>query len=100
MLNNEKGDRARIQSFELWAYRRLLRINWTEKRSNKSVLDEIGETKRLVNEIEQQKLQLIGHVMSSGVARSLLLGGAKRKRSEHIWGPGAWPRKNFWRPRP
>ena len=38
-------------------------ISWTEKRSNKSVLDEIGETKRLVHEIEQQKLQFMGHIM-------------------------------------
>ena len=37
----KKGDRARIQSLELWAYRRFLRISWTEKRSNKSVLDKI-----------------------------------------------------------
>ena len=59
MLGNDKSDTTRIQSFEVWAYKRLLRISWTEKRSNKNVLDEIGETKGLVNEIEKQKLQFI-----------------------------------------
>ena len=70
----KKGDRARIQSFELWAHRRLLRISWTEKRSNKSVLDEIGETKGLVNEIEQLKLHFIGHIMRHMHRYDLLTG--------------------------
>ena len=48
----KKSDRARIQSFELSAYRRLLTISWMDERSNKSVLNEIGETKGLVNELE------------------------------------------------
>ena len=39
----KKNDRARIHSFEIWAYRRLLRVSLTEKRPNKSVLEEIGE---------------------------------------------------------
>ena len=53
---NEK-DRARIHSFEIWAYRR---VSWTEKRSCKSVLEEIEEFKGLDNQIEQQKLQFVG----------------------------------------
>ena len=69
-------------SFELWAYRRLLRISWTEKRSNKSVHDEIGETKGIVNEIEQQKLQFIGHIMRQRwIENDLLTGMVFGKRS-------------------
>ena len=78
----KKSDRARIQSFELWAYRRLLRISWTEKRSHKSVLDEIGENKGLVNEIEQQKLQFMGHIMRHRcIENDLLTGMVFGKRS-------------------
>ena len=73
---------ARIQSFELWAYRRFLRISWTEKRSNKSVFDEIGETKGLVNEIEQQKLHFMGHIMRHRcIENDLLIGMVFGKRS-------------------
>ena len=71
----KKSDRARIQSFELWAYKRFLRISWMEKRSNRSVLDEIGETKGLVNEIEKQKLQFMGHIMRHRCMENDLLTG-------------------------
>ena len=78
----KKGDRALKQSLELWAYRRLLIISWMEKRSNKSVLDEIGETKGFVNEIEQQKLQFMGHIMRHRcIENDLLTGIVFGKRS-------------------
>ena len=57
----KKSDRARIQSFGI--YIKLLTINWTVKRSNKSGLEVIGEFKRLVDEIEQRKLQFMGHII-------------------------------------
>ena len=79
----KKGDRALKQSLELWAYRILLIISWMEKRSNKSVLDEIGETKGFVNEIEQQKLQFMGHIMRHRcIENDLLTGIAFGKRSQ------------------
>ena len=56
----KKNDRARVHSFEIWAYRRLLRVSWTEKRSNESILEEIGEYKGLVNQIEQQSSSSLG----------------------------------------
>ena len=71
----KKNDRSRIHSFEIWAYRRLLRVSWTEKRSNKSVLEEIGEYKGLFNQIEQQKLQFIGHIMRHRCIENDLLTG-------------------------
>ena len=55
---------------------------WTEKRSNKSVLDEIREFKGLVNEIEQQKLHFMGHIMRhTCIENDLLTGILFGKRS-------------------
>ena len=78
----KKNDRARIRSFEIWAYRRLLRVSWTEKRSNESILEEIGEYKGLVDQIGQQKLQFIGHIMRHRcIENDLLTGMVFGKRS-------------------
>ena len=71
----KKKDRARIRSFKMWAYRRLLRVSWTEKRSNESVREEVGEYKELVNQIEQQKLQVLGHIMRHRCIENDLLTG-------------------------
>ena len=60
MLGHKKGDRAGIQSVEIWAYRRLLRISWSEKRSNESVLEEIGEFKGLFHQLGHGISNLLG----------------------------------------
>ena len=70
-----KNERARIHSFKIWAYRNLLRVSRREKRSNKSVLEEIGEYKGLVDQIEQKKLQFIGHIMRHRCIENDLLTG-------------------------
>ena len=57
----EKTDRAGIHSFQLRAYGRLSRITFTEKRSNKCVLDEISEMKDLLTKKERQKRHFMGH---------------------------------------
>ena len=71
----KKNDRARIHSFEIWVYRRLLRVSWTEKRSKERIPEEIGEYKGLVNQIEKQKLQFIGHIMRQRCIENDLLTG-------------------------
>ena len=77
----KENDRARIYSFEIWVYRRLLRVTRTDKRSNKSILEEIGEYKGLVNQIDQ-KLQFIGHIMRHRcIENDLLTGMVFGKRS-------------------
>ena len=71
----KKSDRVRMHSIKIWAYRRLLRVSWIEKISSKSVLEEIREYKGLVNQIEQQKLQFMGHIMRHRCIENDLLTG-------------------------
>ena len=58
----KKGDERRIQAAEMWLYRRMLRISWTEKRTNDSVLAEVGNTTQLLKEINKRKLKYVGHI--------------------------------------
>ena len=59
----KKAERKRIDAFELWCWRRLLRIPWTERRSNQSVLKEISPKYSLEGLILKLKLQYFGHLM-------------------------------------
>ena len=56
-----KADQDRINAFEMWCWRRMLRIPWTAKRTNLSILKEIG-TKRLLDKINQYTLSYFGHI--------------------------------------
>ena len=62
-----KAERRRIDSFELWCWRRLLRIPWTARRTNKSVIEDIKATNPLEAPIKKQQLGLsyFGHIMRS-----------------------------------
>ena len=79
-----KAERRRIDSFELWCWRRLLRIPWTARRTNKSVIDEIKTTNPLEALIKKQQLSYFGHIMRSenSLEKSMMLGmgGGARKR--------------------
>ena len=58
-----KAERRRNDSFELWCWRRLLRIPWTARRTNKSVIEEIKATNPLETLIKKQQLSYFGHIM-------------------------------------
>ena len=58
-----KAERQRIDAFELWCWRRLLRVSWTARRSNKSMLKEIGPEYSLEGLMWKQKLQYFGHLI-------------------------------------
>ncbi|KAK9401110.1 Reverse transcriptase domain-containing protein [Crotalus adamanteus] len=58
-----KAERQRIEAFELWCWRRLLRVPWTAKRSNQSVLEEIKPDCSLEGQILKLKLKYFGHLM-------------------------------------
>ena len=58
----KKADENRVEAAEMWFYRRLLRISWTERRSNESILQELGRSRMLLSEINRRKLSYIGHV--------------------------------------
>ena len=72
----KKADRQRIDAFELWCWRRLLRVPWTARRSNQSILKEISPEYSLEGLILKLKLQYFGHLMSrtDSLEKTLVLG--------------------------
>ena len=74
----------RIDAFELWCWIRLLRVPWTARRSNQSILKEISPESYLEGMMRKQKLQYFGHLMRrvDSLEKSLMLGGigGRRKR--------------------
>lgn len=71
-----KAERRRIDAFELWCWRKLLRVPWTAKRTNKSILQEINPGCSLEGQILRQKLKYFGHIMRSHLSleKTLMLG--------------------------
>ena len=79
----KKAQCQRIDSFELWYWRRLLRVPWTTRRSNQSILKEIGPENSL--EGLKLKLQFFGHLMqrTDSLEKTMMLGkteGRRRRR--------------------
>ena len=62
----KKTERRRIDAFELWCWRRLLRVPWTARRSNQSILKENGPEYSLEGLMLKLKLQYFGHLMRRG----------------------------------
>ena len=80
----KKAECRRINAFELWCWRRLLRVPWTERRSNQSILKEIGPGCSLEGLMLKLKLQYFGHLMwtSDSLEKTLLMGkieGGRRR---------------------
>ena len=73
----KKAERRRIDAFELWCWRRLLRVPWTSRRSNKSILKEISSRCSLEGMMLKLKLQYFGHLMwrVDSLEKTLMLGG-------------------------
>ena len=59
----KKAEHWRIDAFKLWSWRRLLRVSWTERRSNQSILKEINPEYSLEGLMLKLKLQYFGHLM-------------------------------------
>ena len=57
------ADRKRLNAFEMDMYRRMLRISWTEHRTNNSILEELEPARRFLAEVKRRKLQYFGHVV-------------------------------------
>ena len=79
----KKAECRRIEAFELWCWRRLLRVPWTAKRSNQSILKEINPGCSLEEMMLKLKLQYFGHLMRrvDSLEKTLMLGGlGGRKR--------------------
>ena len=87
----KKAERRKIVDFELWCWRRLLRVPWTAMRSNQSILKEISPRCSLEGLMLKLKLQYFGHLMRrvDSLQKALMLGGIggsrKRGRQRMRW---------------
>ena len=87
----KKAERWRIDAFELWCWRRLLRVPWTARRSNQSILKEINPEYSLEGLMLKQKLQYFGHLMwrTDSLEKTLMLGKIEGRRKR-------WQQKVRW----
>ena len=78
----KKAERRRIDAFELWCWRRLLRVPWTARRFNQSILKEISPRISLEGMMLKLKLQYFGYLMQrvDSLEKSLMLGGIRGRR--------------------
>ena len=84
-----KAEHGRIDAFELWFWRRLLRVPWTASRSNQSMLKEISPECSLEGLMLKLKLQYFGQLMwrADSLEKTLMLGGieSRRRRGQQTW---------------
>ena len=78
----KKAEHQRIDAFELWCWRRLLRVPWTARRSNQSILKEISPEYSLEGLMLKLKLQYFGHLIqrTDSLEKTLMLGKAEGRR--------------------
>ena len=88
-LDQEKAKGWRIDAFEVWCWRRLLRVPWTARRSKQSILKEINSEHSLKGLMLQLKLQYFAYLMqrTDSLEKTLMLGKieGRRKRDERVW---------------
>ena len=85
----KKAEHQKIDAFELWCWRRLLRVPWTARRSNQSILEEISPGCSLEEMMLKLKLQYFGHLMrrADSLEKNLMLGkieGGRRKGQQRM----------------
>ena len=80
----KKAECRRIDAFELWCWRRLLRVSWTARRSNQQILKEINFEYSLVGLMLKLKLQYFGHLMqrTDSFEKTLMLGNIEGRRRD------------------
>ena len=86
----KKAEHRRIDAFELWCWRRLLRVPWIARRSNQSILKETSPGCSLEGLMLRLKLQYFGHLMwrADSLEKTLILGGIgdrRRRGQQKIW---------------
>ena len=83
----KKVEHRRLDTFELWCWRRLLRVPWTSRRSNQSILKEISPEYSLEGLIVKLKLQYFGHLMrrTDSLEKTLMLGKIEGRRRGRQW---------------
>ena len=87
----KKAERRRIDAFELWCWRRLLRVSWTARRSNQSILKEISPGCSLKGLLLKLKLQYFGHLLRrpDSFEKTLMLGKIEGRRTRQ-WQRMRW----------
>ena len=88
----KKAELRRIDAFELWCWKRLLRVPWTERRSNQSILNEISPEYSLKGLMLKLKLQYFGHLMwrADSFEKTLMLGMIEGRREGDDRGWDGW----------
>ena len=88
----EKAEHRRIDAFKLWCWRRLLRVPWTARRFNQSILKEISPGYSLEGLILKLKLQYFGHLIwrVDSLEKTLMLGGIGAGGQGDDWGWDGW----------
>ena len=88
----KKAEHQRIDAFELWCRRRLLRVPWTARRSNQSILKEISPEYSLEGLMLKLKLQYFAHLLqrTDSLEKTLMLGRFKTGREGDDRGPDGW----------
>ena len=78
----KKAECQRIDAFDLWRWRRLLRVPWTARRSNQAILKEISPEDSLEGQMLKLKLQYLGHLMrrADSLEKTLMLGKIESRR--------------------
>ena len=82
MWRKKKTEHQRIDAFKLWCWRRLLRVPWTARRSNQSILKEISAEYSLEGQMLKLKLQYFGHLvqMADSFEKTVMLGETEGRR--------------------
>ncbi|VEN45210.1 unnamed protein product [Callosobruchus maculatus] len=86
----KKADRARIDAFETWTWRRMLRIPYTAHRTNVSILDELGNPKRLSSIVSMRMLTFFGHIHRSDNMGKLVVQGHASSGGRRGHSPTCW----------
>ena len=85
-----KEDEQRIQAFEMWLYRRMLKIKWTEKKTNEEVLAMANAEREILKNIKGRQLRFLGHVLRrEGMEKTIIEGKLEGRKSR------GRPRRNF-----
>ena len=85
-----KEDEKRIQAMEMWLYRRMLKISWTEKKTNEEVLEMANSDREILGSIRGRQLRFVGHILRrEGLEKSVIEGKMKGRKSR------GRPRRNY-----
>ena len=81
---------SRLDASEMWVYRRVLRISWTEKITNEDVLRRMGTGRKIVRKFKTMKLQYLGHIIRHNTSQIQLIEGKIEGRRSRGWPRNTW----------